>query len=291
VSATARWQAWTTDVALAVADPARLPDSVRVLRRRMDDVELACSRFRHDSETTRLRPGRQRVGPVLAELLAAALWAAEATDGLVVPTLGRSLVAAGYDRSLPALPADGPAAVPVPPAADWRALRLDRRLLDLPDGVQLDLGATAKAWLVDDVAAHLTAAGTTALVCVGGDLAVAGDPPDDGWPVAVGDPGGPVDVVEVRSALATSSTVRRTWRRGGAEAHHVLDPSTGAPAPRTWRTVSVAAATCLEANAASTSAVVLGPMAPKWLQHRGFAARLVAADGDVVLCGGWRGVT
>jgi len=79
----------------------------------------------------------------------------------------------------------------------------------------------------------------------------------------------------------------RTWRRGGRALHHIVDPVTGEPAAPVWRTVTVAAATCVDANTAGTAAVVLGERAVPWLRSTGLPARLVALDGTVVRVGGW----
>jgi thiamine biosynthesis lipoprotein len=275
----AAWRALGTDVHVLVSDPRALREAAAVVDRQLTELDECCSRFR-DSELTRLRPGRQRVGSVLAGALSVALTAAEVTDGLVDPTLGRALVMSGYDRTFAAVPAHGPGTRPGP-CGRWREVQLDGDLLDLPD-VELDLGATAKAWAADRAAATVAERlDVDVLVNVGGDIAVAGG----SWPVAVGDPGGPSEVVEVASALATSSTARRTWQRGGRRQHHVLDPRTGSPAPAYWQTVTVAAATCVEANTASTAAVVLGPLAPVWLGE--LPVRLVDAAGRVTYGGGW----
>ena len=86
---------------------------------------------------------------------------------------------------------------------------------------------------------------------------------------------------------------RRRARRSGAggacggDAHHIVDPSTGAPAAEYWRTVSVAAATCVDANVASTAAIVMGAPARAWLDDAGLPARLVTAAGDVAVTGAW----
>ena len=88
-------------------------------------------------------------------------------------------------------------------------------------------------------------------------------------------------------ALATSSIMCRQWRRGGRTLHHIVDPRTGLPAAGPWRTVSVAAANCAEANAASTAAIVAGDQAPAWLAGQGLPARLVARDGSVRFVAGW----
>ena len=189
---------------------------------------------------------------------------------------------------------DGP---PLPdgwaPGADWRSIVLDgaTRTVLVPDGVRLDLGATAKALAADrGAAAAASATGTGVVLSLGGDVAVGGTPPPGGWPVALGDdhaaPNGPV-VALAGGGLATSSTTIRRWRRGDQVVHHILDPATGAPCPIVWRTVTVAASTCVQANVASTAAIVLGAEAPGWLARRRLPARLVRPGGEVQTVAGW----
>jgi thiamine biosynthesis lipoprotein len=241
------------------------------------------------------------VSDVLAEAVEVALAAAVQTGGDVDPTLGAALVAAGYDTDYAALPADGPAAAPVRrrrPA--WPEIELDRAAgtLRVPAGTALDLGATAKALAVDRAAAAIAAAtGAGVLVNVGGDLAAAGPLPAAGWPVRLTDdterehvtrPGRTGPVVQMHGGgLATSSTVVRRWRRGGRTYHHVLDPRTGLPAEPVWRTVTVTAASCVEANTASTAAVVRGRGALSWLAELGLPSRLVDSAGTVNRVAGW----
>ena len=171
------------------------------------------------------------------------------------------------------------------------------RLLRLPPGVRLDLGATAKAWAADRAATRIAAAtGGGVLVSLGGDVAVSGRAPDGGWRIRVQDvsgrpedpPTGPSAVVAIRTGgLATSSTAARRWRRGGDILHHILDPRTGLPAAVVWRTVSVAAATCTDANIASTAAIIRGRAAPAWLTELGLPSRLVDEAGRVHTVAGW----
>jgi thiamine biosynthesis lipoprotein ApbE len=134
------------------------------------------------------------------------------------------------------------------------------------------------------------------LVSLGGDTAVAGQPPADGWRIRVQDrtslpgepPDGPSQVVTIRDGgLATSSTAARRWRRGGDVLHHILDPRTGRPAAPVWRTVSVAAATCADANTAATAAIIRGRQAVPWLTSLKLPARLVALDGTVRTLADW----
>jgi thiamine biosynthesis lipoprotein len=69
--------------------------------------------------------------------------------------------------------------------------------------------------------------------------------------------------------------------------HHIIDPGTGAPVESMWRTVSVAAATCVDANIASTAALVRGSSCVARLAESGLPARLVAQDGRVLRVAGW----
>ena len=293
-TATTSWEAIGTTVSVHVTDPATLEDARRSVSDEVAAIDLACSRFREDSELTRLNAGGGRataVGPLLNEAIAAALRAARLTDGIVDPTVGEALVLAGYDRDFARLTTQqaGPLrAVRVP---GWRVVRHDaaRGTVTIPAGVRLDLGATAKALAADRAAttAAATCPGRGVLVNLGGDIAVAGPAPADGWTAGVADDHrGPADhAVTIRSGgLATSSTTVRRW---GAGRHHIIDPRTGIPAGSCWRTVSVAAASCVDANTAATAAIVLGPIAERWLAERGLPARLVARDGTTVVVGGW----
>ena len=284
---------------LVTTRPAVRP-ARELLGRELRAIDLACSRFRPDSELTMLnRAGgrRQPVSPLFAEAIAVALRAAAATDGDVDPTCGRSLVRLGYDRDFAQLasrwraPA-GPAR-PVP-AGGWQCVDLDRADLTvrLPAGVHLDLGATAKALAADRAARTISmATGAGVLVNLGGDIAVAGLAPAAGWRVEiVADPadGGRRPVIALRDGgLATSSTSSRAWRRGVQTLHHILDPRTGRSVDSCWAAVSVAAATCVDANSASTAAIIRSAAAPGWLASLGLPARLVGTDGTIMTTGAW----
>lgn len=178
----------------------------------------------------------------------------------------------------------------------WRAVEVDhaRNTIRLPPGIALDLGATAKAWVADRASiAAACASDCGVLVAVGGDIATAGPSPAGGWPIHVADDhratvDAPGQTITIRSGgLATSSTTVRRWRRGAATMHHIIDPSTGLPTAGRWRTVSVAAASCVDANIASTAALVRGDRAATWLEQCGLPARLVACSGSVLRVGAW----
>jgi thiamine biosynthesis lipoprotein len=294
---TAQWPLWSTTARVVVTDPSRVAEARRITERVCCDVELACSRFRPDAEIHWLVANAGEwvpVSPLLAELVRVALDAAKRTDGLVDPTVADALQRLGYDRDIRHLrPAAAGRGVRVVAhrAAGWRSVRFDGHHVQLPEGVSLDLGATAKAWAADAAAAQIAATlGVGALVSLGGDIATAGVVRHKHWSVLVSDgPGEPEAHVTLPagSAMATSSTISRTWRRGGQSMHHVLDPRTSLPAPTVWRTVSIAAPACVEANTLSTASIVRGHGAISWLREQGVTARLVSAGGEVVRLGGW----
>jgi FAD:protein FMN transferase len=298
MSASATFEAIGVLNQVTVDDPAALDEAVRIATHDVADLDLACSRFRDDSELSRLNRsggGTFAVSALLCDALMAALHAASTTGGLVDPTVGASLSALGWDRDFEQIIVRPHARerIAVVPARGWRAIDLDMEThrVRIPAGVELDLGATAKAFAADRIAERIeTATGARVLVSLGGDMAVHGAPPG-GWPVLVTDDhrrGTCGQVVALSGGgLATSSTSVRRWSRAGRELHHIVDPSTGEPAAEHWRTVSVAAATCLDANAASTAAILRGPDAPAWLEAHGLPARLVASDGIVVQVAGW----
>ena len=302
-TAAADWRALGCAVRLVVTDPRRLDECRALLVRQLDQLDRACSRFRPDSELVRLDAADGRavaISPLLTETLAAALRAAALTGGDVDPTVGTALDRLGYDRDFDLVQRDGrPIRLVVRPVPGWRRVSLDarRRTVAVPPGIRLDLGATAKAWAADRAARTLAAAaGCGVLVSLGGDTAVAGAAPGAGWRVRVQDttgdpaatPHGPHSTVAVRDGgLATSGTCARQWRRGGRLLHHLVDPGTGLPADSPWRTASVAAGTCLDANIAATAAVIRGGAAPDWLAAAGLPARLVGTDGRVRTVAGW----
>ena len=299
------WTALGASVQLVVTDPGRLERARAMLETELTAIDAACGRLTTGSELAALdrRPGDPvQVSPLLADAIAAALRTARLTDGDLDPTVSDAFADARQedgDRSRAGQPEPAPPlAAFLTPAPGWQQVRLDAssRRLWLPAGIRLDLGATVKAWAADHCAARL--AGTLhcgVLVGLGGDIAVAGRVPAGGWRIRVQDvtghpeepPRDPFTVVAIRDGgLATSSTAARRWR-GADVAAYILDPRTGAPAAPFWRTVSVAAASCAFASAASTAAMIRGRRAREWLSALHLPARLVALDGRVHTVAGW----
>jgi thiamine biosynthesis lipoprotein len=305
-----------TTACVVAERPGDLVAARRALESEIERIDLACSRFRPDSDLARVHRSAGApvpIGDALVEALQVAMHAAEVTGGLVDPTVGASVVALGYDRDFAAVEQRKHVGIPrdvlprpLPVSSGWRAVELDveARTVRVPPGTVLDLGATAKALAVDRAAraVQLACLGPV-VVGIGGDLAVAGRPPDGGWSIRVadrhrggepaataGDGRDPTSIACVAlhdGALATSSTSVRRWRFAGRNCHHIVDPGTGLPAGGRWCTVSVAGATCVDANTASTAAIVMGDGARSWLAARRLPSRLVATDGTVTHVAGW----
>jgi FAD:protein FMN transferase len=362
----ATWEALGTSAVLQVSDPAALAQARAIVERELAAIDRTCSRFRADSDLTRVNEagGRAvRVDALLVEAVGVALRAAELTDGDVDPTIGAALELAGYDRDWSLLaPADGAAdtghdsaegvrdaghdsaegvrdagrgsaegvrdaghdsaegvrdagrgladgaSAPRPLSLPrsrviharvrrgWRTVELDRERMTVrvPAPIRLDLGATAKALAADRAArAAAQATGVGVLVSLGGDISTCGESPEGGWLVHVTDdhrsdssaPGQTITISD--GGLATSSTAVRRWSHEGATCHHIIDPDTQRPVTGTWRTASVAAASCVDANIASTAALVRAEEAPAWLKEIGLPARLVDPVGRVRTLGDW----
>jgi thiamine biosynthesis lipoprotein ApbE len=290
-----------TSVRVVVTRAGRLGDARAAVDRVIREVDEACSRFREDSELSRIQARRgaeARVSPLLATLLEAALRGAELSDGAVDPTVGTAVRAAGYEGDFASVAAEGgPISLVVRPVPGWRRIRLhpSRRTVVIPPGVEVDLGSTAKALAAGMAATAALAAtgGGGVLVSLGGDIALAGEAPEDGWRIQVADDSdAPISpdretVTVTAGGVATSSTAVRRWTRGGVVLHHIIDPATGLPAGGPWRTVTVVAARCLDANIAATAAVVRGESAVGWLESLGLPSRLVTHDGAVTRTAGW----
>ncbi len=323
------WAVWGTTAQLVVAVDSAGSAATRLVRARdiatatLVEVDVAASRFRGDSDLSRVNAQSGSwvpVGAVFVDMLRAAIRAAQVSGGLVDPTVGGALQRAGYVADLTELDlvsadpvsadlasADlASVAVPVftvttPSGADrptWQGIDLIAgrghrpAQVRVPAGVSLDLGAVGKAYAADVIADRLGRAGVDAVVSLGGDVAVTPGPRTHQWRVDVSErPGTPAEqsLVVTSGALATSTTTHRRWRTEGQVAHHIIDPRTQAPAMEVWRTVTVAAASAVDANTASTAAVVLGAAAHDWLRGHQLAARLVAVDGEVTTTCGWPG--
>jgi thiamine biosynthesis lipoprotein len=231
-----------------------------------DDWERTFSRFRPESELSRLNARTGRPVAVSERLFAAieiALDANRQTHGIFDPTVLPALLALGYDRTFADLRDDGhrPDPLIAPGVAGIRADPTTRQVW-LPPGTQLDLGGIVKGLYVDVLAG--VGGWTGGAVSAGGDLRIWGiSPAGSDWTIGVEDPEDPerdVALLHLNSgAVATSGTNRRNWQRGGLPIHHLIDPPTGLPARSGVRAVSVVSATGVQAEVAATALAVGGP--------------------------------
>jgi thiamine biosynthesis lipoprotein len=271
VLATASWEALGTTALVRVDHRDALDRARAIVEAELRRIDAAASNFRADSELERLNRAAGRFTPISAllhEAIAVALRAASVTHGAVDPTL----------------------------AGRWRDVELsgEPRGARVPSGLTLDLGATGKA-LAADRAARAVAAHTGAgvLVALGGDIATAGPVPAGGWAIHVTDDhrsrtDAPGQTVAIDGGgLATSSITTRRSLRGGRTTTHIVDPATGDSPTGPWRTASVVAGSCVDANIASTAAIVFGDDAIARLSEWSLAARFVAHDGEAFTIGGW----
>lgn len=286
-----------------------------MFRAEVDRLERLASRFRADSALSAVNaaPGRWVDVPRgLVELVEVGLAAAEATDGLVSPCVGHHVDAIGYRAWAESAEwAESPVGTRLVTvdargnhrglidADAWQRVEVARERVRIPVGVQLDLGATAKAWLADELAERVAADSDLDVVAnMGGDLRVIAR--RGPWTVGIDHelPGGPADptpsLMLAGGGLATSGQGRRRWSTALGTVHHVVDPRTGGAAATRWWAVSVLASCATAANTAATAGLVLDSRAPDWLQRHGLDAVLTqwrpGAAPVVATVGRWPGM-
>lgn len=294
--ARADFQAMGTTISL-IAPEGSLSIALRLTRDLFEEWERALSRFRSDSELSRLNAAaglRTPVSALLLRVLSASLDAARATNGIFDPTVLQRMLEIGYDRTFTALPTSLPATPSAPHAqlGGWRAIEVDtaRSLVRLPAGVGLDFGGIAKGMAVDAALDLLEAQELTpALVSGGGDLAVRGLPPEvTHWPIAAPGKGEGWVIGLERGALATSGVGRRHWRQGEQTRHHVLDPRTGEPSASALWSVTAIAATCAQAEVAAKVALILGhAQGAQFIEETRLGVLMVAESGEWSAAGAW----
>jgi thiamine biosynthesis lipoprotein len=309
----ATWRAMgsAVEVLLVDAEPQQ-PESrhLELVRDVVAHLEGRWSRFIATSDVSRLNAAGGapvRVDPATVRLLEMMASGASATDGAYDPTLLAPLVALGYATSW-----EDPGAVTslAPGCAlrsDVRQVLVDREhcVVQLPPGAVIDAGGIGKG-LAADIAVEAVLASTPGvgvpgagvMVSIGGDVRVAGTPPDErGWVIAVADEPGGAPVAELCVAdagVATSGTMHRTWPTPGGTAHHLIDPRTGRPTATGPRAVTVATVVAGDAAWAEvwTKALVVSGVAHTLdrLDDLGLAGRVRLGDGTVVTNSSWSAI-
>lgn len=276
-------------------------ESVDIFEGLLVEFDQVASRFRSDSELVTQFDGNARktvsVSPLLFEALVAAMRGANASNGFVDPTLGRSLVSLGYDRDFELIAKYGLGnrdlrfSLPV----GYKGVSLDQSTctVSVAEGVRFDLGATGKAFLADKIRSEIeTTLDEPVLVNLGGDISASVVNHGRSWLVNITDDGS----LEPESAglliglrgggLATSSTLTRSWKVGSKNFHHILDPNSGTSANSEFYAVTVISGTALDANIASTGTIAMGETGRQWLHNLKLPALARGKDGNEYF-GGW----
>lgn len=274
------FRAMGTEIELLV-EAEGADDALAAAESEFHRLEALLSRFRDDSELSQLnRHGSIDAGPDLLRVVELALAARERTGGRFDPTVHDAVVAAGYDRTFAAVPADGPAAGAPAPAGG--GVRIAGNRIELDAGVRIDLGGIGKGYAAERAAEPLATAGPC-LVNAGGDIATRGG----SWPVGVTTGDGTLTLELTGSALATSGRDRRVWRRGGRELHHLIDPITGDASASDVMHITVIAADAVDAEVLATSLFLAGMnAAAAAADAAGVPVVLVGEDGRTLLAGG-----
>ncbi len=280
---------------LAILESDTISQTLPFVTQWFEEWEQVLSRFRIDSELTRLNQVHEQpvhVSPVLWDVFQAARQAEQLTAGLVTPTVLNAMLDAGYDRTFDELPHLAPAitASVEPTAAPLKDLSVNEtdRTITLPQGVGLDFGGVAKGWAAHQAMLRLQAEGP-ALVDAAGDIAISG-PRSDGspWQIGVADPFHDQGEIETlflsRCGVATSGKNRRRWTRDGALKHHIISPLTNQPAETDALTVTVVAPDVMQAEAAAKAAFIMGSQTGlEWIEaHSDFAALFILDNAQMI---------
>lgn len=295
-----RFRAMNTDVTFyvrALEDVAPLAAAEDLFH----TLEARLSRFLPDSELSLLNECSGQtvaVSKTMLDILQRARQLHRDTGGVFEPAILPHLETAGYDRSFEQV---APAADALPqsdPDAVFSITQLEidaiARTVTAPAGLRIDLGGIGKGYAVD-AAARMLRPAFDFVVSAGGDMFASGCGPDgDGWLASIVDPFGsdePISLVRLHNqALATSTTARRRWQRGGQLRHHLIDPATRRPSENGIILASVIAPTATEADVFAKTALLLGPeRGCAFLAGRSAEGVFVGDDGAVTYTDGWPG--
>ena len=249
---------------IVVGGPAGLAEQAK---ERIDELECRWSRFRPDSEISRLneRAGRPiAVSDETVELLQRAMDAWRLSGGSFDPTLLGAVIRAGYDRTFEEI---GPGSGRSLLHAGADRIVIEGNVVTIPEGVGFDPGGIGKGLAADMVAVATTRAGADGVaINMGGDVRTTGTGPDGGtWTVSIEHPWLDAPLARVGlagGAIATSTTLRRNWVADGVRRHHLIDPQTGQPSDTDINLASVVAAETWAAEVLAKAVVLRGSAHP-----------------------------
>ncbi len=271
------------EVLVDTDDHAEAWDALHAASDEARRIEFKFSRYRKDNVVHRINSADG--GPVAVDdetrlLLDYAAACHESSDGRFDITSGVLRRVWRFDGRTAAPSAD--AVTDVLRHVGWSRASWADGVLQMPAGMEIDLGGLGKEYAVDR-AALLAMRRTSAalLVNFGGDLlATAPRRGERPWSVGVDDPERTGEAAVYRvdlsaGALATSGDARRWVTHDGRRLGHILDPRTGWPVEGAPRSVTVLARTCLEAGTLSTLAMLEGGGAEEFLRAMGVEHRVV----------------
>jgi len=260
------FSAMNTEIKIVAIDP-ETRSIVEQVRELFIESEERFSRFIESSELSSLNRSGELINASneMITILESCVRHHERTKGVFDPVVLSALESAGYDRSFELL-TERRASMQTPSAMSLNlrdSLSIDRPGKRINTKSRLDLGGIAKGWTVDRASELMRTSCSGWLIDAGGDMFCGGDSPDEsGWIVGIDDPftdGELVDVVRLDDrAIATSSTVKRSWTANGERQHHIIDPGTGQASSSELAAVSVIAETAEHADVLAKCAVILG---------------------------------
>jgi len=280
---------------LAVLESSVVSNTLPCVTHWFEEWEQVLSRFRYDSELTRLNQTFEhpvQVGEVLWDVFQLAREAERTTNGLVTPTVLNAMIKAGYDRTFDELPLF---TTPLPDSVETTAAPLtaipfneEERTITLPKGIGLDFGGVAKGWAAHQSMQRLQVEGP-ALIDAAGDIAISGPRANGGpWQIGVAEPFHKGEEIETlflyKCGVATSGKDRRRWTRDGVFQHHIIDPFANQPAETDVLTVTVIAPDVMQAEAGAKAAFIQGSQAGlEWIEARPeLAALFIRDDGQMI---------
>ena len=267
-------------------------------------LDEALSRTREDSAVSRLNSAAGGtpvdVGEELRDLIARALDFSAATDGAFDITLAPVSSAWGFTEDTYRVPEDAELALLLPCVGAEHVHLEEGTAVSLDQGTQIDLGAIAKGYASDWMAAIYQEHGIThGIVDLGGNTWVCGGNLEgEPWQIGIQDParsaGALAGILEASDAFAvTSGGYQRYFEENGQVYHHIIDPATGRPAESGLTSVTVvadgAAGNGTMCDALSTALFVMGEDRALELWRSGvydFDLILVTEDGRLLATAG-----
>jgi FAD:protein FMN transferase len=234
-------------------------------------LESVFSRYLPDSEITRINREAGRhpvlVSDEMMEVLSCSEDISRITEGAFDISVGPLMEIWGFFPERKArVPSEEKLADSMA-RVGWQAIELDRSAGTIhfaKPGMEIDLGALAKGYIVDRLADLLREEGIdNAMVNAGGDIYCLGENlAGRNWRIGLEHPrneGEILTVLELKNrAIATSGDYRNYFIKSRLRYSHIIDPRTGRPARSKVVEVSVMAPDCMTADGLATSMFVMG---------------------------------